>query len=138
MTSGQAKRVEIAKEDTTIIDGAGDHKTIEARVKAIARADRGSTSDLRPREAAERVASWLAAWPSSRLGARDANVEMKGKARVEDALHATRAAVEEGIGRRWRVALTAPSSHQQAEKATTRPGSRHQDRAARDGKSRCA
>jgi chaperonin GroEL len=94
---GQAKRVEVTKEETTIIDGAGDPKTIEARVKTIRAQIEETTSDYDKEKLQERVAKLAGGVALVKVGAAT-EVEMKErKARVEDALHATRAAVEEGI-----------------------------------------
>ena len=94
---GQAKRVEIAKENTTIIDGAGDAKAIEARVKQVRIQIEEATSDYDKEKLQERVAKLAGGVAVIKVGAAT-EVEMKEKkARVEDALHATRAAVEEGI-----------------------------------------
>ncbi|MFO7190237.1 MAG: chaperonin GroEL [Pseudomonadota bacterium] len=94
---GQAKRVEVAKEETTIIDGAGDPKNIEARVKQIRAQIEEATSDYDREKLQERVAKLAGGVAVIKVGAAT-EVEMKEKkARVEDALHATRAAVEEGI-----------------------------------------
>jgi chaperonin GroEL len=94
---GQAKRVEIGKENTTIIDGAGDEKQIEARVKQIRAQIEEATSDYDREKLQERVAKLAGGVAVIRVGAAT-EVEMKEKkARVDDALHATRAAVEEGI-----------------------------------------
>ena len=94
---GQAKRIEIAKEDTTIIDGAGDPKNIENRVKQIRKQIEEATSDYDKEKLQERVAKLAGGVALIKVGAAT-EVEMKEKkARVEDALHATRAAVEEGI-----------------------------------------
>jgi len=94
---GQAKRVEVAKENTTIIDGAGDSAAIEARVKQIRVQIEEATSDYDREKLQERVAKLAGGVAVIRVGAAT-EVEMKEKkARVEDALHATRAAVEEGI-----------------------------------------
>jgi chaperonin GroEL len=94
---GRAKRIEVAKEETTIIDGAGDPKTIEARVKNIRTQIDEATSDYDKEKLQERVAKLAGGVAVVRVGAAT-EVEMKEKkARVEDALHATRAAVEEGI-----------------------------------------
>jgi chaperonin GroEL len=102
---GQAKRVEIAKENTTIIDGAGETKTIEARVKAIRQQIEEATSDYDKEKLQERVAKLAGGVAVIKVGAAT-EVEMKEKkARVEDALHATRAAVEEGIVAGGGVAL---------------------------------
>jgi chaperonin GroEL len=94
---GQAKRVEIGKENTTIIDGAGDEKQIETRVKLIRAQIEEATSDYDREKLQERVAKLAGGVAVIRVGAAT-EVEMKEKkARVDDALHATRAAVEEGI-----------------------------------------
>jgi chaperonin GroEL len=94
---GQAKRVEIAKENTTLIDGAGKAADIEARVKQIRVQIEEATSDYDKEKLQERVAKLAGGVAVIKVGAAT-EVEMKEKkARVEDALHATRAAVEEGI-----------------------------------------
>jgi len=94
---GQAKRVEVAKEHTTIIDGAGDPAKIQARVKEIRVQIEEATSDYDREKLQERVAKLAGGVAVIKVGAAT-EVEMKEKkARVEDALHATRAAVEEGI-----------------------------------------
>jgi chaperonin GroEL len=94
---GRAKRVEVAKEDTTIIDGAGEKAAIEARVKNIRTQVEEATSDYDKEKLQERVAKLAGGVAVIKVGAAT-EVEMKEKkARVEDALHATRAAVEEGI-----------------------------------------
>jgi chaperonin GroEL len=94
---GQAKRIEIGKEDTTIIDGNGDTKAIEGRVKNIRVQIEEATSDYDKEKLQERVAKLAGGVALIKVGAAT-EVEMKEKkARVEDALHATRAAVEEGI-----------------------------------------
>jgi chaperonin GroEL len=94
---GRAKRIEVAKEETTIIDGAGDPKTIEGRVKNIRTQIEEATSDYDKEKLQERVAKLAGGVAVIKVGAAT-EVEMKEKkARVEDALHATRAAVEEGI-----------------------------------------
>src|SRR4051812_8223740 len=94
---GQAKRVEVGKEETTIIDGSGDPKAIEARVKSIRAQIEETTSDYDKEKLQERVAKLAGGVALVKVGAAT-EIEMKErKARVEDALHATRAAVEEGI-----------------------------------------
>ena len=94
---GTAKRVEVSKENTTIIDGAGDQKAIEARVISIRQQIETTTSDYDREKLQERVAKLAGGVALVKVGAAT-EVEMKEKkARVEDALHATRAAVEEGI-----------------------------------------
>ncbi|QEL64103.1 chaperonin GroEL [Oryzomicrobium terrae] len=102
---GQAKRIEIGKENTTIIDGAGDAATIEARVGTIRKQIEEATSDYDREKLQERVAKLAGGVAVIKVGAAT-EVEMKEKkARVEDALHATRAAVEEGIVAGGGVAL---------------------------------
>src|SRR5678810_560494 len=94
---GRAKRIEVAKEDTTLIDGAGEKAAIEARVKNIRKQIEDATSDYDKEKLQERVAKLAGGVALIKVGAAT-EVEMKEKkARVEDALHATRAAVEEGI-----------------------------------------
>jgi chaperonin GroEL len=94
---GRAKKIEVAKEDTTLIDGAGEKSAIEARVKNIRVQIEEATSDYDKEKLQERVAKLAGGVAVIKVGAAT-EVEMKEKkARVEDALHATRAAVEEGI-----------------------------------------
>lgn len=94
---GQAKRVEVGKENTTIIDGVGEAAAIQARVEQIRRQIEEATSDYDREKLQERVAKLAGGVAVIKVGAAT-EVEMKEKkARVEDALHATRAAVEEGI-----------------------------------------
>ncbi|KVU66086.1 molecular chaperone GroEL [Burkholderia ubonensis] len=94
---GRAKRVEVEKEATTIIDGAGERKTIDGRIQAIRRQIEETTSDFDREKLQERIAKLSGGVAVIKVGAAT-EVEMKErKARVEDALHATRAAVEEGI-----------------------------------------
>jgi chaperonin GroEL len=94
---GRAKRVEVRKDDTIIIDGAGDAQRIEARVKSIRVQIDEATSDYDREKLQERVAKLAGGVAVIKVGAAT-EVEMKEKKdRVDDALHATRAAVEEGI-----------------------------------------
>jgi len=94
---GSAKRILISKENTTIIDGAGNHAEIEARVEQIRSQIEDATSDYDKEKLQERVAKLAGGVAVIKVGAAT-EVEMKEKkARVEDALHATRAAVEEGV-----------------------------------------
>ncbi len=94
---GQAARVEVGKEHTTLIDGAGEAADIEARVKQIRAQIAEATSDYDREKLQERVAKLAGGVAVIKVGAAT-EVELKEKkARVEDALHATRAAVEEGI-----------------------------------------
>jgi chaperonin GroEL len=94
---GMAARVEVSKENTIIIDGAGDAKAIEARVKAIRTQAEEATSDYDKEKLQERVAKLAGGVAVLRIGAAT-EVEMKEKKdRIDDALHATKAAVQEGI-----------------------------------------
>jgi chaperonin GroEL len=94
---GTAKRVHITKENTTIIDGAGDAAAIESRVNQIRAQIEETSSDYDREKLQERVAKLAGGVAVIKVGAAT-EVEMKEKkARVEDALHATRAAVEEGV-----------------------------------------
>jgi chaperonin GroEL len=94
---GQAKRIEVGKENTIIIDGVGEHAAIQARVGEIRRQIEEATSDYDREKLQERVAKLAGGVAVIKVGAAT-EVEMKEKkARVEDALHATRAAVEEGV-----------------------------------------
>jgi chaperonin GroEL len=102
---GQAKRIEVGKENTTIIDGAGAEANIKARVEMIRKQIEEATSDYDKEKMQERVAKLAGGVAVIKVGAAT-EVEMKEKkARVEDALHATRAAVEEGIVAGGGVAL---------------------------------
>ena len=94
---GSAKRVQISKENTTIIDGAGDAKNIEGRVGQIRAQIEETSSDYDREKLQERVAKLAGGVAVIKVGA-GTEIEMKEKkARVEDALHSTRAAVEEGV-----------------------------------------
>ena len=94
---GSAKKIEVTKENTTIIDGAGATEAIENRIKNIRTQIEVATSDYDREKLQERVAKLAGGVALIKVGAAT-EVEMKEKkARVEDALHATRAAVEEGI-----------------------------------------
>ncbi|NUY34247.1 chaperonin GroEL [Paraburkholderia sp. JPY303] len=94
---GHAKRVDIGKENTTVIDGAGDTKNIEARVKQIRVQIEEATSDYDREKLQERVAKLAGGVAVIKVGGAT-EIEVKEKKdRVDDALHATRAAVEEGI-----------------------------------------
>jgi chaperonin GroEL len=94
---GQAKKVSITKEETTLVDGAGSEADIKARVEQIRKQMEETTSDYDREKLQERVAKLAGGVAVIKVGAAT-EMEMKEKkARVEDALHATRAAVEEGI-----------------------------------------
>ncbi|MBB1314960.1 chaperonin GroEL [Aliivibrio sp. SR45-2] len=107
---GQAKRVTITKETTTIIDGAGDEAIISGRVSQIRQQIEDATSDYDKEKLQERVAKLAGGVAVIKVGAAT-EVEMKEKKdRVEDALHATRAAVEEGVVAGGGVALIRAAS----------------------------
>ncbi|MEC7910366.1 MAG: chaperonin GroEL [Pseudomonadota bacterium] len=102
---GSAKKVELNKEDTTIIDGAGASDNISGRVKQIQTQIEDTSSDYDKEKLQERVAKLAGGVAVIKVGA-GSEVEMKEKkARVEDALHSTRAAVEEGVVAGGGVAL---------------------------------
>jgi chaperonin GroEL len=94
---GRAKRVEIDKDDTTIIGGAGDPKAIDARVAQIKQQVEEATSDYDKEKLQERAAKLAGGVALIRVGAATETEMKERKSRTEDALHATRAAVEEGI-----------------------------------------
>ena len=94
---GRAKKIQVTKENTTIIDGAGETSGIEARIKQIKAQIEDTSSDYDREKLQERVAKLAGGVAVIKVGA-STEIEMKEKkARVEDALHATRAAVEEGV-----------------------------------------
>ncbi len=94
---GSAKKVTIDKENTTIVEGAGDSKKIEGRVKQIKAQIEETTSDYDREKMQERLAKLVGGVAVINVGAATETEMKEKKARVEDALHATRAAVEEGI-----------------------------------------
>ncbi len=94
---GRAKKVTVDKENTTIVEGAGDHKKIEGRIKQIKAQIEETTSDYDKEKLQERLAKIVGGVAVINVGAATETEMKEKKARVEDALHATRAAVEEGI-----------------------------------------
>lgn len=94
---GRAKKVTVDKENTTIVEGAGDHKKIEGRVKQVKAQIEETTSDYDKEKLQERLAKIVGGVAVINVGAATETEMKEKKARVEDALHATRAAVEEGI-----------------------------------------
>ncbi len=94
---GKAKRVTVDKDNTTIIDGAGSSKTIEGRIKQLRGQIEETTSDYDREKLQERLAKLAGGVAVIKVGAATETEMKEKKARVEDALHATRAAVEEGI-----------------------------------------
>jgi chaperonin GroEL len=96
-TLGSAKKVIVTKDDTTIIDGAGKKADIEGRIKQIRKQIEETTSDYDREKLQERVAKLAGGVAVIKVGAATETEMKEKKARVEDALHATRAAVEEGV-----------------------------------------
>ncbi|MFQ5747006.1 MAG: chaperonin GroEL [Gemmatimonadota bacterium] len=107
---GSAKRVVVDKDDTTIVDGAGDADKIKGRINEIRVAIDKSTSDYDQEKLQERLAKLAGGVAVINVGAATETEMKEKKARVEDALHATRAAVEEGIVAGGGVALLASQS----------------------------
>ncbi len=102
---GTAKRVTLTKESTTVVDGAGDNASITARVEQIRAEIANSTSDYDKEKLQERVAKLAGGVAVIKIGAATEVAMKEKKARVDDALHATRAAVEEGVVAGGGVAL---------------------------------
>ena len=94
---GRAKRVTVDKDNTTLVDGAGTQKTIEGRIKQLRTQIDETTSDYDREKLQERLAKLAGGVAVIKVGAATETEMKEKKARVEDALHATRAAVEEGI-----------------------------------------
>ncbi len=106
---GRAKRVTVDKDNTTIVDGAGAAKTIEGRIKQLRTQIEETTSDYDKEKLQERLAKLAGGVAIIKVGAATETEMKEKKARVEDALHATRAAVEEGIVPGGGVALLRAS-----------------------------
>ena len=106
---GRAKRVVVDKDNTTIVDGQGDAKAIEGRIKQIRTQIEETTSDYDREKLQERLAKLAGGVAVIKVGAATETEMKEKKARVEDALHATRAAVEEGIVPGGGVALLRAS-----------------------------
>src|ERR1700720_4302705 len=107
---GKAKRVTVDKDNTTIVDGAGTQKTIECRIKQLRAQIEETTSDYDREKLQERLAKLAGGVAIIKVGAATETEMKEKKARVEDALHATRAAVEEGIVAGGGVALLRAAS----------------------------
>jgi chaperonin GroEL len=105
---GRAKKITIDKDNTTIIEGNGKHSDIEGRVKQLRVQIEETTSDYDREKLQERLAKLVGGVAVIKVGAATETDLKENKARVEDAMHATRAAVEEGVGRRRGFA--APST----------------------------
>src|SRR5689334_11305327 len=114
---GRAKRVTVDKDNTTIVDGAGQQKAIEGRIKQLRSQIDETTSDYDREKLQERLAKLAGGVAVIKVGAATETEMKEKKARVEDALHATRAAVEEGIVPGGGVALLRASKVLQSVKA---------------------
>lgn len=112
---GQAKKIVIEKDNSTIIEGAGDSEEIKARIAQLRREIENATSDYDREKLEERLAKLSGGVAKVLVGAATESEMKEKKARVEDALHATRAAVEEGILPGGGVALLRASSLVKAE-----------------------
>ena len=128
---GRAKKVSITKENTTIVDGAGKKAEIEGRVAQIKQQIEETTSDYDKEKLQERLAKLAGGVAVIRVGGAT-EVEVKEKKdRVDDALNATRAAVEEGIVPGGGVALLRASLDIKVKRRQRRPGRRHRHRPPR-------
>ena len=107
---GRAKRVTLDKDNTTIVDGAGDKAKIKGRIEEIRKQIEVTTSDYDREKLQERLAKLVGGVAVVKVGAATETEMKEKKARVEDALHATRAAVEEGVVAGGGVALHARAS----------------------------
>src|SRR5439155_10403215 len=94
---GKAKKITIDKDNTTIVEGAGNQKDIQGRVKQIRAQIEETTSDYDREKLQERLAKLVGGVAVIKVGAATETEMKEKKARVEDAMHATKAAVEEGI-----------------------------------------
>ncbi len=121
---GRAKRITIDKDNTTIVEGAGKHSDIEGRVKQLRTQIEETTSDYDQEKLQERLAKLVGGVAIIKVGAATETEMKEKKARVEDAMHATRAAVEEGIVAGGGVALvrTIPSLEKLEVEADERVG----------------
>src|SRR3989441_1616403 len=106
---GYAKKVTIDKDTTTIIEGAGKNSEIEARIKQLRAQVEETTSDYDREKLQERLAKLVGGVAVIKVGGATETELKEKKARVEDAMHATRAAVEEGVVPGGGVALLRPS-----------------------------
>ncbi len=130
---GRAKRITIDKDNTTIVDGEGKKADIEGRIKQIRAQIEETTSDYDREKLQERLAKLVGGVAVINVGAAT-EIEMKEKkARVEDALHATRAAVEEGIVPGGGVAYLRSLDGAEGHQGRGRPGLRRADRGPRAG-----
>ena len=102
---GRAKSVKVQKENTVIVDGCGDKDAIQARVAQIKAQIEDTTSEFDKEKLQERLAKLAGGVAVIRVGAATEAEMKEAKLRMEDALAATRAAVEEGIICRWRICI---------------------------------
>ena len=128
---GRAKRVTVDKDNTTIVDGGGKEKDIEGRIKQLRAQIEETTSDYDREKLQERLAKLAGGVAVIKVGAATETEMKEKKARVEDALHATRAAVEEGIVPGGGVALLRASKALAHSEAGRRRADRRRHRAPR-------
>ena len=129
---GKAKKITIDKDNTTIVEGAGAQSAIEGRVKQIRTQVEDTTSDYDREKLQERLAKLVGGVAIIKVGAATETEMKEKKARVEDAMHATKAAVEEGIVPGGGVALLRCVKAPRRPEARARPAGRRRHRAARD------
>ena len=128
---GAAKKVTIDKDNTTIIEGAGDKKAIEGRVKQLRTQIEDVTSDYDREKLQERLAKLVGGVAVIKVGAATETEMKEKKARIEDAMHATKAAVEEGIVPGGGVALLRAAKALATSEARRRSAGRRQHHRAR-------
>ena len=128
---GRAKRVTVTKDNTTIIDGGGTQKDIEGRIKQLRAQIEETTSDYDREKLQERLAKLAGGVALIKVGAATETEMKEKKARVEDALHATRAAVEEGIVPGGGIALLRAAAALSFAQAGRRRTDRREDHQAR-------
>ena len=129
---GKAKKITIDKDNTTIVEGAGTSSAIEGRVKQIRAQIEDTTSDYDREKLQERLAKLVGGVAVIKVGAATETEMKEKKARVEDAMHATKAAVEEGIVPGGGVALIRAAQRARGPEARRRSADRRQHRRARD------
>ena len=135
---GQAKKVTIDKDNTTIIEGAGTATAIEGRVKQLRAQVEDTTSDYDREKLQERLAKLVGGVAIVKVGAATETEMKEKKARVEDAMHATKAAVEEGIVAGGGVALLRAAKVLRDAEARGRRADRRRRSLPARSRSRCA
>ena len=135
---GKAKKITVDKDNTTIIEGDGSSAAIEGRVKQIRTQVEDTTSDYDREKLQERLAKLVGGVAVIKVGAATETEMKEKKARVEDAMHATKAAVEEGIVPGGGVALLRAAKALDGLKLEGRSEGRHRDRPSSDSRNRCA